>query len=229
MVQSNYPTEYPKDTSQGFISVKRKNMKALVLLVLMVASLLGGPLSVHAAEASQTQFSGQFAHGYSASSESDCIATHVYVSAFDGRISYDPGQPAVDSFAYLSISRYNSCTGEWLGSLDAHGPLAADAFQVDRRLNTATLRTTLTAYDWSSGTEQLLNVNVSWTADGELIRSRSSWGYSSPGFRVNGHYVGSERPAGLAGTISNGSDLTLNLSGAGSIGSAKSGSVSISH
>lgn len=209
-------------------------MKRFFLFVTLVLSVLaiGLPSSALASNVQRYQFSGQFAGAYfsSADPSNECIITDVSVFGDDGRVRMGSGKPGVGSAAGVYISQYDYCNEELLVAADGFTGLDADDFQIDRQLNSATLHTTITVYDWVSDTTYPVDVDVNWTGTGDPYRESGGSRYNTPGFKYNSHFQGTFRSAEVSGSVETAwGTLTSGSVVFADMGSVRSGSIEISH
>ena len=120
-------------------------MKTIIKFVAVLAMLLASlsqPITVFAAES--IQYSGMGADAYFSSNDG-CISTDTFVQGLDYQYKKPSGEP--QSYVYLTVSQYNSCTGESIMYVEALGSVSESAFQVSDKQDTATLTATVTGYD----------------------------------------------------------------------------------
>jgi hypothetical protein len=157
---------------------------------------------------------------------SGCIVTDVGVFVRDENFQNPPGSGSPSSWVFLSISQYDYCRNTQLLYADGFTSLAEADFQTTRRLDWATLNTTVTVYNYTSDEFFDVYVDLTWTGSGPLSRQNSHFHSHSPGCNINSHFSGTFRFAEASGTVSDG---TTNFAAEGSdfaqIFSAKSGDV----
>lgn len=198
---------------------------ALIWIALPVMSALAGAVTFH------FSFKGQDAFAFFESFDSSgCIGTFVGVSAVDGSVKTGPGQPAVESSAFMFIDQFDFCTGISLISAFGSNPLVADEFQIDKNLNSATLNTAIVVCCDSSGTSFLVPVGVNWTGTGDPFRQKNHFQIKTPGFKLNFRFDGTFRNAEASGSVSvGGTNLTPDPAVFAQMGSVKQGEVAIVH
>lgn len=178
----------------------RRLLLALVL-ALGLFGVLAAPQPVLASHVSHFRFTGQFAEAFFSSvDETGCVVTDVFVAAVDGR-SKEAGTPEVSSQAFPFISRFDQCTGTQLLAAEGFPILAEPEFQIDRRLTTATLETTIEVFDFVSGTSFPVDVSVSWEGTGDRVRVKDHSQVKAPGFKLNARFDATFRSAEASGTI----------------------------
>ena len=202
---------------------------ALIVLALgMVLSLSVTPVAAKT-ETFHFSFKGQFAEAiFSTFDETGCIETSVYVAGQEGKVK-QAGRPAVDSTVVVNILQFNHCTGEYL--LDAFGfeTLAPGDFVIDRKINQATLATTVLVGDFVSGASFPVDINVSWMGVGETSTTKDHEKVNEPGFKLNYRFIGTFRLAEASGTVSGmGTNFTPEPAVFAQMGNVSSGEVQIS-
>ena len=174
---------------------------ALIVLALGMALSLSVTPAAAKTETFHFSFKGQFAEAFfSTFDETGCVETFVYVAGQEGKVKQD-GKPAADSTVVVNILQFNHCTGEYL--LDAFGfdTLAPDDFVIDKKINQATLATTVLVGDFVSGASFPVDIHVSWTGVGETSTVKDREKVNEPGFKLNYRFMGTFRQAEASGTI----------------------------
>jgi hypothetical protein len=205
--------------------IMKKRLSIGVVLTLIVLALVL-PAAVQAGY--QFRFSGDTAFA-SFSDFDGCVYTDVSVFATDGRQQSPPGRPGKSSWADIYISRYDSCN-DWVPLLSAYGgaALAGPDFQVARKLNSATLDTTINVYDYVNDNPFDVAVDLDWAGSGDLNRGRSQWQSHSGNCKFHSRWQGSWRFATASGSVSDGStNYASQSSGYAEIQSVRSGEAAI--
>jgi hypothetical protein len=128
----------------------------------------------------------------------------------------------------LFISKYDYCAQTQLVAASFDGSIASSDFQIDQKLNSAQLTTTVTVFDYFFGTSYPVSVALTWAATGPPSRYNNHFHFHAPGFNVNQYSSGISRPAEAAGAVSDGtSNFTPEASIYADIDSAKSGVVQV--
>ncbi len=201
-------------------------MKSAIKVVAVLAMLLvsfSQPMAALAAES--IQYSGTGADAYFSTIDG-CINTDAFVQGLDSQYKKPSGEP--QSYVYLTVSQYNSCTGEPIMYVEAFGWVSEAAFQVSPKQDTATLTATVTGYDWVSQTNVELNVDLTWTADGPITRMKTSNHYKFPGCHITEKFTQLTRTGVASGTVSDGeTNFTPEQSWSASVWEFKSGSVDV--
>ncbi len=196
---------------------------ALTLVALPVMSALAGDIF---------HFSGQGAFAFFSSTDptdpSGCTGFFVAVFADDGKFQSPPGPGSTSSGAFVEVAKFDGCTGTLLMDVLGFASLAGPDFRVSRGLTSATLLTTIPAFDFVSGLPVDVDVALTWDGTGDLTRSNSHFHSQSPGFIVNGHFNGVSRFAEASGSVTiGGTNFTPQPSGFAMMMSTKSGTVII--
>jgi hypothetical protein len=207
-------------------------MKRLVFAVALLLSLLVTALPAHAAGAQTRHFSfkGQFATAvFQTVDSSGCIKTFVTVIAEDHRIK-QAGPPEATLRATIELLQLDSCSGKLLLSALGVATLTPDQFQIDTQFNAATLNATIEVTDFVSGNTFPVDVSVSWTGSGDIVREKDHVHLKEPGFKLNARSIGTSRNAIASGTVSDGTtNFTPEPAVSAEMGSTKSGAVVIIH
>ncbi|MDQ1603151.1 MAG: hypothetical protein QOE01_996 [Actinomycetota bacterium] len=139
---------------------------------------------------------------FSATDPTGCVETDVFVAANSGTEQDHPGTAAV-GVASVNIYQYDACTDTTLlqavGLRDSFG---AGEFTVSKRLDRASLNSTINVTDIDTGNAFDVTVSVDWTGSGDTIRDHSNTNEVYPGCHVINRWKGSGRAANASGIIS---------------------------
>jgi hypothetical protein len=133
-----------------------------------------------------------------------CVETDAGVSAVDGRIKMMGGGPEVTSSAFVFISQYDNCSQTVLLNAFGSATLPAGAFQIDKKLTSATLHTSVDVFDSVSGTTFPTDISLSWTGTGPISAEHNHFIFRTPGFRENETFSGKFNPATASGSVTAG-------------------------
>jgi len=138
------------------------------------------------------------------SSTDGCIYTYAYVSASTEVNRQTSDQTQTTTTGFLTVSKSDVC--QYLPLLEGNGSstLGDADFQVGKRLDTATLKTTITVYDWVSDSYFDIDVDLTWTATGDAGRSMVIEHDAQAGLIFQQKMTGTGRIADAAGTVSDG-------------------------
>lgn len=203
--------------------------RILVILVLALAVFSRAAPASAGGGGGTGKFRGESANAFFSSADSSgCVITDVGVFASEGVYQSPPGPGNFVSSASIYISQYDVCVGMQLVAIDGGTLLAGSDFQVDSRLQTATLHTTIDAFDYVSGAGRQVTVHMTWAAAGPLSRQNNTSHFSSPGCIFNTRFSGSSRFANATGSVSDGATEFAPFSSVdGTLSSVKSGTVMI--
>ena len=200
----------------------------LFILLLSLVAFTFASTAPRAHAASGTTFVSRF-HGLSAQADFDnlspdgCIDTFVFV---DG--SQNPVGKQTFSSADVFIGKFNLCTNTPL--LEASGFTLNPDFQIDKKLLSASLNTTISVTDFVSGNTFNVSVSMAWTSTSAIGHQDQTFHFHTKGFTENGHFNADFRDANASGTVS---DETTNFTPSPSVFaqtmSAKEVDVFISH
>lgn len=199
-------------------------MKTLIQRVAILALLLARLISPTTARAADSaQYSGTGANAYF-SSVAGCINTDTFVQGLDFQYKKPSSEP--QSYVYLTVSQYNTCTGESIMYVEAFGWISEPDFQVSQKQDTATLTATVTGYDWVSQSNVELYVALTWTAEGPATRMKTSNHYKFPGCHIHEKYTQLTYTGVAYGSVSDGQmNFTPEPSWSASVWEFKNGSV----
>jgi len=148
------------------------------------------------------------------------------LTAFAEFDTYSP-DGCVETFVYVD-GQYDYCTQTLL--LSAFGSASNPNFQIDKKLGSASLNTTIPVTDYVSGNTFNVSISVTWTAIDALMHENGTFHFHSKGFIDNNHFNADFRDANASGTVSDG---TTNYTPASALyaqlASMKSGDVFITH
>jgi len=163
---------------------------------------------------------------FSSTDPSGCIVTSVSISTEE--LFPSPPETASGTWIGYEISRRDVCTETVLLDTEGSTTIAGSDFQVSSNLDTATLNTTLSVYDYVNETAFDVSINLTWTGTGRLTHQNYTFHHNTPDCHFNGHFNGPFRAAVASGTVSDGTtNFTREPSVEAAIGSSNSGSVSV--
>ena len=172
----------------------------VLLLSLVAFSFSTSAPRAHAA--SGTTFVFSF-HGSSAFAFFDnlspdgCIDTSVSVDGFQNTVNNQ-----TTSGADIFIGQFNNCTNTQL--LAAFGSTGSPTFQIDRKLLSASLNTTISVTDFVSNKTFDVSVNLTWTSTSAIRHEISTSHFHTKGFTESAHFNAEFRDANASGTVSDG-------------------------
>jgi hypothetical protein len=196
------------------------------VLLLIAVMTVAVPTTASAATISKTTFKGDNAYAQF-ESYYDCGYTSASVFVNDGQTKDSVTGHTASSWAQVSLSRYDYCSGEsfyGFGQVD----LASGQYTFDLKAGSATLSTTIPVLDFNSGALVDVSVDVTWTATAGLVSEKSSYRTTdAAGNKYTFSSKGTSRQAIASGTVSAGSFNFTPGSGYGILSSSKSGSMTI--
>ncbi len=208
----------------------RTTIKLLVALALAFATF---NQHTTAAAAEVFKFKGQGVSAFFSSTDSSgCILTNVIIIASEDSFQTMPDSEETTSWIELAISQYDECAQTELLDAEGFASLADSDLQVTRKLDLATLDTTVNVEDEVSHTFFDVDVDLAWMGIGPLAYENIAFPFHSSGCNINSHFNGTSRPAEASGTISDGTtnftpELSIDDPLSTYIGSSKNGVVSI--
>ncbi|MEO7839312.1 MAG: hypothetical protein ABIU06_08180 [Anaerolineales bacterium] len=205
----------------------KTTIKIVGVLILLLATF-GKGMTVSAGGGGTFRLKGQTANAhFSNVDQSGCIYTDVYIYASEEIVSTQPGPGSPSSGAYVSIYQFDACTGTQLLGAGGFVPLAESDFQVSKKLESAGLNTTVTVFDYLSGSSYNVSVALTWSAISPIGRQTSQYHYQFAGCHQKYHSNGTFRFAQVSGSVSDGvTDFAVSPFSDATISSVKTGSVS---
>lgn len=175
------------------------------LLIAVCFLLVAFLVPSHAmAAAESTKFKGPSAFAFFTSTDPDgCLVTYTSVSATDGRIKEGGGKPQTVSEVYVGIYQYNQCTYEVLVDAFGSATVSPEALQVDKKLNSATLNTTIEVCDLVPDPDNCFPVaiNLTWSGTGPLRNEKSKYQFNDGTCKFRSDFMGSFRDAVATGSV----------------------------
>ena len=173
---------------------------ALVLGFSLAAAFIA-PISSSAAEKTQFRSKGSVAFAFF-DAEEGCIGTGVFVRAFDGTEREGSGKPTKGATVEVFVEQFNFCDETLLLIAEGSTAVSSAEFQIDKKLESARLTTTVELTDSVSGNSFNVSLDLSWTATSppEVVRNRFI--LRSPGRTFHEVDRGAFREASTTGTIS---------------------------
>jgi hypothetical protein len=160
------------------------------------------------AAAESTTFKGASAFASFTSTAPDgCLVTYAGITASDERIKESGGKPQTISEVYVTVYLVNICTDPFEVLVDAFGQaqLSAEALQVDKNLNSATLNTTIEACNYLPGVPNCVPIpvaiNLTWSGIGPVRNEKSQYQFDDGSCKVHSAYNGSIRDAVATGSM----------------------------
>ncbi len=200
----------------------------LFVLLLSLVAFAFSTSAPRAHAASGTTFVFRF-HGLSALANFDnvspdgCIDTFVFVDGSQNTVNQQ-----TFSEADISIGKADICTNTPL--LSAFGSTSNPNFQVGDKLLSASLNTTISVFDFVSGSTFNVSVSVAWTSTSAIGHENSTSHFHTKAFTENAHFNADFRDANASGTVSDGTtNFTPSPSVSAQIMSAKDVVVTITH
>jgi hypothetical protein len=192
-------------------------------------ALVFGILILHTAVWAADTFSVRGPSASSGFSRTEgCITTEVFVFATEVKFHDPPGPPTPVSFADVGLFQFDDCTRTTLQEAFGDATLTDEAFQVSRKLTSATLKATVQVTDEISGSTSTLDIDLTWTGTGELVRETDRFHSHAPGVNFQSRFNGRFRDAEASGSVSlGGMNLAQQPSEFARIGSVKEGEVTI--
>jgi hypothetical protein len=205
---------------------------AALALTTRTAAGAGGPGCFSAGPVCTVKGTSAFSD-FATVSADECVFTDVFVTAFTSLTS--PGHQAA-RVVYVSMSKFNGCTGEQLlgaSNVDpATGAVFNGTFQIGTSLDGATIVGSAPMFDNSTGAQIFTStVNVSVHGYGGITTFIDSSHTRMPGFMMNSHYHASSRGAEASGVVTDasGTNLAAVPTLYANLQNISSGTVQISH
>jgi hypothetical protein len=169
----------------------------------LVAAAIGAAIAGPAAAGppSKYNFRGETA-GAGFSSSSDCVDTSTYVAVGDAVRGEGASQEAF-SWVYVNIYQHDGCQDEIPHYIDGYRELEAADF-VRGGGRSATLATTVDAYDYQTDSPVQLTLDLSWTTTGVPVQYHNASHFRSPSSSYSSHEGSRSRDATATGTVNDG-------------------------
>ena len=181
----------------------KTTIKLLAAIILVLATF-GQTSAASAADVYKNNGTGANAY-FSSLDETGCVITDVYVDTLDYGFKNPPGPAEKASYVYMTISKYDVCTGESLLYAEGFTSLGESELQVSSKQDRATLTATVNVYDWASDSSFDVWVDLTWTGSGPLSRQKTHNQYKVPGCHIVERFTSMSREAQASGTVSDGS------------------------
>ncbi len=209
---------------------KVARLLAVVFMLVLVALILPRNTQATGADTFQISFKGQSANAsFFSTDASGCVGTFVSIFANDGSFK-ETGMPkTVESGASIFIDQFDSCTQTSILFGVGIVTLAADEFQIDKKLDSAMLNTTIEVFDFVSNTSIPIDITLNWTGIGGSFRSKGHFQAMTPGFKVNSHFDGTQRNAEASATVTDGTTNFTPEPAFADLASNNTGEVRITH
>lgn len=160
---------------------------------------------------------------------SGCVFTTAFLTATNGR-NLMPGGPQANSAVFVSLSQFDVCSLTDLLEASGFASLPAGGFQIDKKLTSATLNTSVDVFDFVSSTSFTVEISLSWTGTGGLTVSRVHNLLRQAGLRINASSVGTARQATASGSVTGGGTNYSPLpSSFADLNDSKLGELDVSH
>jgi hypothetical protein len=182
----------------------KTTIKLLVVLILMLASFGQYATASAGGGTNNGHFRDLGSDAYFRTTDpAGCIVTDISIFASQHYFQSPPGPGSEGPFASVSIFQQNVCTGILL--LNAGGATTTDFdFQVDKKLNSATLNATVHVYDGVSPSEFDIFLDLTWTGFGPTSRQTDHFHSNFPGCKTKFRSNGLFRSAEASGSVSDG-------------------------
>ena len=181
-------------------------VKVFAVIALMAATLsYSSNASAGGGGGSPSKFKGLGASAFFSSvDESGCIFTQTSVFANEQTVRTQSGPASPSSFVFIFISQFDSCTGTQLLAADGSALLAAQDLEVSKKLESATLNTTVNMFESVSGGTFDVNVSLTWAGVSSIGHEMSQFHYRFEGCQQKSQNNGTFRLAQVSGSVSDG-------------------------
>lgn len=171
----------------------------LVLSLLALAFAAGVP-TAHAASPTTFEFKSQ---GLSATASFDNLSPDGCIDTFaDVDASQSTAHNQTFSSAFVFIGVANVCTNTPL--LEASGFTTTADFQIDPKLLSASLNTTISVTDALTNNTFNVSVSMAWTSTSAIAHEDQTFHLHTKAFTENSHFNAAFRDANASGTVSDG-------------------------
>lgn len=203
----------------------KRNLCRIGLAATLVLALV--PIAA-SAENYHYQFRGSSAHAsFSDVDSTGCISTYASVSLYENRFQQQPGPPQEEAALDVYLYQYDFCQNVYLFYGGGWASLPAQAFSTSNSLQSASVTATVDIYDWFSGTQTSVSIDLDWTGVGDTFHGTSRYQTISPHYKSISRSSGSSREAQVAGTILLGTTNLATGSSWASLHSSQSGYLNV--
>jgi hypothetical protein len=160
-----------------------------------------------------------------------CVETQVGVTARDGEVKAGKGGFEQERSATIFIDKFDTClAGSPLLTGFGEPTPTADQLRIDG-LDSASLNAEIELFDFVSSTSFRVIVGLTWTGVGDaIVADKFHDHFMSHNFSYNAHASGTFRPAGVTGSVVDGTtNLTPSPPESPQLSSVKSSTVFILH
>jgi hypothetical protein len=189
-----------------------KSISKLLAAFALVLAALSQPTHISLAEVDHFA-----SHAVSASfgslDPSGCIYTNVNVDAADQINQTSPGTREPSDWIFIHIFQADFCNNTVLHSASARVPLSESDLEFTGKLNSATLHTTVTLFEFGTNIPFEVTIDLTWTASSSQRQENFNSHLNSEGCHFVLNYVTAFRFADVSGTVMEG---TTNLTPEGS-------------
>lgn len=202
--------------------------RKLCWIGLAATLVLGLVPAAASAENYRFQFRGSSAYAsFWDTDTTGCISTYASVSLYENRFKEQPGPPQEEPALDVYIYRYDYCQDIYHFYASGHATLSPDAFSLSNSLQSASVTATVDVFDWITGEQSSVSVDLDWTGVGETFHGSSRYQTITPHYKYISRSSGSSRDAQVAGTILMGAtNLAVGTSWA-SLNSNQSGTLAV--
>lgn len=145
-----------------------------------------------------------------------CSSSSVFVQASDVQQRGSIFAPANTSNAFVSIFQFDFCGPQPIfRSVSASTVLPDDGFVLNGNLDSATLKATLSGFDFTSGRNVVIAVDLQWKGANEVgvARSRTRFESETGSGKQKQQFIGTSRPMTASGSVTiDGDNITPNES-----------------
>jgi hypothetical protein len=132
--------------------------------------------------------------------EVPCVVTYVSIFATDETIIGD-GTPITQQTVYVTIDRLEYCVTDKEFYATGYVTLNPNEFNLDARLNRASLDATVVVEDYYSGVTVPVEIHMEWTATSDVSNAKSQYQIQRPDFKEGGTSLFKWTSAQAAGEV----------------------------
>lgn len=180
-----------------------KAQRNYLVAVALLGLLLALPCRVAAApgQSFHFKFTGLMANAsFDNFDETGCVEASAGLQATNGRTKMVGGGPEATSSVQVQVLLIDNCGGLFVVAFGS-ATLPPGAFQIDKKLASATLNTSVDVSNPLSGSTFPVKISLTWAATGEPTVSRDHTLFRAPGLRSNSTFAGILRAATASGSV----------------------------
>ena len=202
--------------------------RLLIALCVSLLFLFGAPAFAHA---QTTQMFGKGSVAFATFQSTDstgCFVTQVFIGDSLETQHTPPGSPQYTPVLTVEVDQFNLCNPTAL--LSGQGITGTFTSSIANNLSSASLSTTIGLFDFISGNNLNVTVNLNWTGTGDVQHGTSATHYNANGTTIISVAHGAFRSGQASGTVSDGmTNYTPLPDNSATLENIRDGTITITH